>query len=136
MRLSDPPQYLDLRIAEIVSSELARPGDVRLEARLFGEGFAGVSSAWIDADVFRGFSLSLRDLVTHFRGDAVLESISSGDLLLRLAPANGRGYVRVEASLAEGTVGPRWAISGGFDVELAAVAGLLHWAETPRVEDA
>jgi hypothetical protein len=136
MRLSALPQYLDLRIAEVVPTELPGHCDVRLEASLHGKGFAGASSAWVDADVFRGFSLELTELVTHFHGEAVLESISLGDLSLRLVPANGRGYVRVEVSLAEGSAGTRWGISGSFDVELAAVAALLRWAEAPRVEDA
>jgi hypothetical protein len=119
-----------------MSTELPGHSDVKLAAGLHGEGFAGASSAWVDADVFRGFALELGELVTHFHGDAVLESISPGDLSLRLSPANPRGYVRVDVSLAEGAVGARWAISGSFDVALAAVAALLRWAEAPRVEDA
>jgi hypothetical protein len=136
MRLSSGPQSLDLRVTEVLSSALPRPGDLRLEARLSGEGFEGASSAWVDADTWRAFASQLADLVAHFRGVAVLESMSPGEMSLHLAPANGRGYVRVAVALAGFVTGERWAISGGFDVELSAAAALQRWAEVPSGQDA
>jgi hypothetical protein len=125
-----------LRIIEVLSSPLPRPGDVKLEAHLSGEGFVGASSAWVDAEALRKFSSQLAEITEHFRGAAVLDSMSPGELSLHLAPANGRGYVRVAVALADSLDGERWVVSGGFEVELSAVAALQRWADAPRVEDA
>ncbi len=62
MRLESPPHFIEIRITEILSDQLPRAGDLRLEVEAGIGGFSGDGHCWVDAADFLAFSAQLSQL--------------------------------------------------------------------------
>ena len=129
MRLESLPDFLELRIASF-----GPDGDVRLEAQAAAGEFGGAATCWVESAALQAFAASLEDLASNGKvEEARLESISPGELVVRVTRATLRGTFRVEFELRRLAVS-RAVLGGEFeDVPTAQLDACLRWARSPRV---
>jgi hypothetical protein len=132
MKLENKPDFLEIVKTYIAPPNSERPGDTRLEVSFQVQGFSGSSSCWVEDESLREFHSAASDIYNHFRGGALLESMSPEELHLSLSIANPRGYVLVQVTL--GKRFPACSVSGSFEVPLQDVFLLAEWANSKSVE--
>jgi hypothetical protein len=126
MVIREGTDSIEIVAAERVPDRLPTPGDTRLEIAVHSQGFSGHGSVWVEADRLRAFAARLRELDAHRQGAAELESLSPGELRLRVEVVDRRGHVAVLGSLAceryVGENGPyRHAVEFGFEFDPTAL---------------
>jgi hypothetical protein len=132
MRLESPPHFVEIRITEILSDQLPRAGDLRLEVEARIGGFSGDGHCWVGAPDFLIFSAQLSQLYENFKGVARLESMSPGQLSFSLSPANSRGYVQVKVGISR-LMPVKLSMTGEFAIELGSLASAVAWAEAKPI---
>ena len=132
MRLESPPHFIEIRITEILSDQLPRAGDLRLEVEAGIGGFSGDGHCWVDAADFLAFSAQLSQLYENFKGVARLESMSPGQLSFSLSPANSHGYLQVKVVISRLTP-VKLSMTGEFEIELGSLVSAVAWAEAKPI---
>jgi hypothetical protein len=91
---------------EIAVTEVAEPipphsagGDVRLQLGLTCDGFMGTGSSWIARDVWQRFLRELEHVEDRREGEAAVESMSPGELRLRICVTDRAGHVAVNGQV-------------------------------------
>ena len=101
MVLGTSTAHVEIGVAEVQPPVPgSQGGDVRVVARVRIREFAGAADVWVSRDAWSGFLSRLADLERERRGDAVLESISPGELRLRLFAIDRAGHMAAEGELA------------------------------------
>jgi hypothetical protein len=78
---------------------------VRVRVRVRSGVFAGSVDAWIHRDAWVTFRQQLAALERTRQGEATLESMSPGDLRLRIGSLDRLGHMGVEGQMAEHSLG-------------------------------
>jgi hypothetical protein len=109
MRLGSEAVWVDLSVAEVQPPVPgASPGgDVLVVARMRLHDYTAMSEAWIDRDVWKRFLTELATLDRRRTGEAVLDSISPGELRLRIHALDRAGHMGVDGQMSH-----RYAIPG------------------------
>ena len=111
-------------------------GDVEFRVVVESHGFGGTGLAWVSAAALRAFSGQLARLESTRQGVATLESMSPGELLIRVLSINSRGHMAVTGRLGRhiqpGEAGPyTHAVEFGFEFDPttlpAIVAAIKPW---------
>jgi hypothetical protein len=126
---------VEISILEIAPRGLPSAGDVRLKITASIDGFAGWADCWVEEREFKRFAGAVSHLYSTFQGEAVLCSMSPGEASLSLSPANSRGYVLVQVTVAK-RLPFQCSMSGCFEAELQAVAEIASWRDTPPLPQA
>ena len=132
MRLESPPDFLELRVTELVPDGHPGAGDIRVEARVSVDGFAGAAPFWVEAEVMRAFSSALNQMSASLQGEATLRSISPGGFVLSVSPGSPRGHVLVRIGLGK-RLPHQCMLQAEFEVELPEFVSLLAWSRSPCV---
>lgn len=121
MRLESPHATFEMAIALEDSSATPGHGDALITIHAQSHGFSGQDEVWVSAAALTHFRDSLRQLDNTLRGEATLESLSPGELKVRLYAVNPRGLLAIEFALGRWVREPEashWhALSGGFTFE-------------------
>lgn len=102
MVLGDSQAAVELAVAEVEPAvpPFSRGGDVLVVARVRCLGFAGETDAWIVRPAWDAFARDLVELERRRHGEAVVESISPGELRLRVFATDRAGHMAVEGYVA------------------------------------
>ena len=74
---------------------------MQLSVRAAGYGFSGCNpSVWISHSDLSAFLRDLRKLDRTRRGEARLESMSPGELVLKISVIDGVGYTRADVTVS------------------------------------
>jgi hypothetical protein len=100
MLLGNGTSQLEICVTEIEPpTPQSRGGDVRVVVRVrFGD-FAGATDAWILRETWDAFAADLRALEQRRHGEAVLLSISPGELRLRFFGRDRAGHMAVDGEV-------------------------------------
>ena len=101
MILGTDADHVALTVVEVQAAVPgATPGgDVRLQVRVRCQSFAGAGDAWISEENWTTFCQQLDALDRARQGDATLESISPGELRLRVQSIDRAGHMGIEGEL-------------------------------------
>ena len=102
MRIVSGPNSLLLEIAEVIPSTLPTPGDACFTAEVSTGTFSGRGSSWVEALALDDFLSALRSLDHTRKGEALIESMSPGELRLRVYSVDSLGHVALSGRIAEG----------------------------------
>jgi len=97
-RFSEQDAFVEIELLELTDAEPAH-GDALLGVRMHSAGFSGSTEVWVLQEQLRLFCSSLVKLEQSLRGQAMLESVSPGELELKVFSVSLRGHVAVEGSL-------------------------------------
>jgi len=84
LRLENHEDFVEIDLASQGQADLPSQGDGYLTIRVASAGFAGRNNVWVQADSLRSFCRALIALERDRRGEAIMESISPGELNLRI----------------------------------------------------
>jgi len=118
---SDGSSALELNLTTPANS----PGPQNLDAMVVltakSAGYTGHSDAWVYAAALSRFCQDLMALEKSLRGEARLESLSPGELSLRIFAANSRGLLAATGAISFRTIGEsqsfNHALEFGFEFE-------------------
>ena len=124
---------------EVAVTEVAAPvpphsagGDVRLSLRLTCEGFAGTGSSWIGYDAWQRFLQQLTRLEDRREGEAVVESMSPGELRLCIRVTDRAGHVAADGQVCTRSVRDlRWQF-GAIQFDPTLLSPLLGELRSAR----
>ena len=90
-------------------------GDAHAQITVHSHGFSGSNSCWVQADVIQGFFDALITLKKNGLGEALLTSISPGELELKVFSMKPLGHVSIYGTLTRLIYDPK----GHFHQSLA-----------------
>ena len=96
IRFSDKTDFLELDLDMQEEDDLPSKGDAYLTIRVASNGYTGENDLWVDHRSFFSFCSALSDLECSRTGEAVLESMSPGELHLRFHSVDSCGHIAVE----------------------------------------
>jgi hypothetical protein len=98
MVLGDSSAHIELKAVEVQTAVpgCTAGGDVRVVARMRLAAFAGAIETWIKRDAWATFRTQLEALERIRQGEAILESMSPGELRLRIRTLDRLGHMGVE----------------------------------------
>lgn len=99
LHLSNGEDYFDLRLAAEEEADSLPRSDAYVICGVRSRGFGGANDLWVDGRVLESFCRALVALRDTLRGEAVLESISPGEMKLALQSVNSRGTLAVNGQL-------------------------------------
>lgn len=97
-------------------------GDLKLSVSLLAHDFSGATSTWVSGDALRTFIQELAGLESSRKGAAALESMSPGELAIRLSAITNRGHLAVTGRVARRVRGREGgpyshSVEFGFEIE-------------------
>lgn len=101
MILGADPQLFEMSVAEVERGVpgIHAGGDVLVFVRARLRSFSGAADAWVLREAWRDFLNHLRRLERDRAGEAVLESMSPGELRVRVFALDRAGHMGVEGKL-------------------------------------
>jgi hypothetical protein len=124
---------IEVSVSFETEQSLPSAGDAYLVVNVQSNGFTGHNDLWVSKESLTEFCSSLASLERTLRGEAVLESISPGELLIRVAAVTERGHVAVSGQLGyrvNDENSRHWhSLQFGFEFEQAQLseAASLAW---------
>jgi len=122
--------YLTLAVIE---SELSHFPSFRFQVEVSDRGFTASSAAWVSADEVQTFAIQLRQCQRTGRNQAVLSSMSPGELELRVEPSDALGHFqliyRVGCQRLNNAGWQESALTGGFDLDTQHLEQMVEGAE-------
>ena len=133
--LEEGPNFLLIKLLEVMPTNLPRAGDVHIEAAVTAHGFGGSSTFWIARPALTVFEVALRDLEERRQGVASLEATSPGEFIMRLESVDRSGHMMVGGELARFTTGSLGTplllgLRFGFEFEPGRLSGLVREVAT------
>jgi hypothetical protein len=125
MRIVSGPNTLLLEITEVIPPALPTAGDACFAAEVSSGGFSGRGSSWVEALALDGFLTALRSLEHTRKGEAQMESMSPGELRLRVYSLDSLGHIALSGRIAERNN----AVEFQFELDpsyLSQIAGALE----------
>jgi hypothetical protein len=136
LRFERPDCFLEIDGAEEDSPSLQSHGDARLTVRVRSAGFSGDAAAWVSRSAIAAFGRDLAALNASLRGEAVLSSISPGELQLKVFSVSSRGHLAVQGSVEHQVVSEnrdfRHSVSFGFEFENSQLELACRTSWLPR----
>ena len=128
MRIVSGPNSLLLEIAEVIPSTLPTPGDACFTAEVSTGTFSGRGSSWVEALALDDFLSALRSLDHTRKGEALIESMSPGELRLRVYSVDSLGHVALSGRIAEGN----GAVEFQFELDPSYLSQIVRAIERSR----
>jgi hypothetical protein len=104
-------------------------GSVKLSVRAAGYGFSGRNpSVWISRLDLAVFVRDLQEVERTRRGEARLESMSPGELSLKISVIDGAGHTRADVTVSRRYFAQKFAspeVRFGFEFDPSNLPGLL-----------
>jgi hypothetical protein len=136
LRFHDREDFVEVDLINQETSELPSKGDAYLTIRVSSEGFTGHNDLWVLSSVFSSFCRTLVELENSRKGEAVLESISPGELRLVVRSLNSRGHMVVEGytgyNVQRENLSIRHSVQFGFEFDPSQLLTQSGWTGSKR----
>lgn len=130
LRISNGDDFLEMGFAIEEDHTLPSQGDAYITLSVQSAGFAGHNDLWAQSESISAFCRALIALNETLKGEAVLESISPDELVLKVFSFNSRGGLAVEGSTGYHIIGESrefWhSVSFGFEFEQTQLSALVQ----------
>ena len=95
IRFEDHKNFFELDLAMQETQDLPSKGDGYITIRVNSNGYSGHNDLWVSSESLRCFCCGLVDLEKKRKGEALLESISPGELYLQIFSVDSLGHIGV-----------------------------------------
>jgi hypothetical protein len=140
LRFENQEDYIEIDLLSQETTDLTGRGDSRLSVYVSSAGFSGRSRPWITGPTLRWFCTALVALERNRRGEVVMESMSPGELVLRIRSVDSCGHMAVEGSIGchvqRDHSHPWHAVHFGFDFDPSQLAKAVATEWVQRHADA
>ncbi len=132
MKLLSEGEVFYLTLA-IIEAELTHLPSFRFQVEVSDRGFTASSSVWAAADDVHIFASQLRQCQRMGRSQALLSSMSPGELELRVEPSDALGHFQVVYRVGRHRLNNAGrqaaAVTGGFDLDPYLLEQMVEGAE-------
>lgn len=136
LRFWEGEDFFELDVTPEEDAGLQSYGDAYVTVEVNSKGFRGHNDLWVSAESLRGFCRSLVTLEASRRGVAELESISPGELHVKVHSVTSRGHVAVSGKtgyLVRHEGGGFWhAVEFGFEFDPSQLTSATRLAWVRR----
>ena len=126
LRMSNKDCFLEVEGILEMDPLIPSYGDAQLSLRVQSHGYIASTTVWVEREQLQLFSEALSNLGTSLQGEAVLSSISPGELSLKLFSVSPYGHVAVEGSIGShihSANSTHWhSVTFGFEFENTQLA--------------
>lgn len=130
MKIENGENYIDMEVSLEKDDSLPSYGDAHITIAVHSNGFSGRNDVWVMAEEFRKFCISLVRLEKNRKGEAALNSISPGELDLKIYSKDCLGHLAVSVTTGCSVANIHHSVTFGFEFEPAQ---LVKAIETPWV---
>ena len=99
LRFEDHESSIEIELLSQETADSPGRGDSRLAVLVTSSGFSGRGHPWVTEAALRSFCAALVALEHNRRGEAAMESMSPGELVLRIGSVDSCGHMAVEGSI-------------------------------------
>jgi hypothetical protein len=99
LRLESHEDYIEIDLLSQETADSPGRGDSRLAVLVTSSGFSGRGHPWVTGAALRSFCTALVALEHNRRGEAAMESMSPGEMVLRIGSVDSCGHMAVEGSI-------------------------------------
>ena len=104
--------------------------DAMVSVRVMSYGYAGHSEVWVHKEALVGFCTGLAQLERSLRGEVAIESMSPGELNVKVLSVSSRGHLAIQGSIGtyvQAENGTYWhAASFGFEFESSELSRAVN----------
>ena len=135
MKIENADNFIELDIE--IESEKSLPsfGDAYVSIIVSSHGFSGRNQVWVQREELKSFCTSLVKLEKYRKGEATLNSISPGELKLRIYSVDSQGHLAIEGStgyvVSSDLNEHNHSVSFGFSIEPNQLVKIckLEWVQ-------
>lgn len=98
LRFEGKRNFIELDLAMQEKDNLPSKGDAYITIRLNSNGYAGQNDLWVSRESFHNFCHNLVNLEHKRKGEAILESMSPGELFLQILSIDSLGHMGVRGT--------------------------------------
>ena len=113
--------FIEIGITPEEDEALPSYGDAYVTIAVKSNGFSGRNDLWVTADDMKRFCKSLVQLEMSRKGEAVLESVSPGELVMKVYAADELGHMAVSGQTGYLIRGEKQeyqhSVEFGFDID-------------------
>ena len=120
MRIGNQENYIDIDLQLECDSSIPSYGDALVSIVVSSNGYLAKNQIWVSQEELRNFNIGLSLLEEKRKGEAVLSSMSPGELFLKVYAYNGLGHIAISGEtghLIVGDVNFNHSIKFGFTIE-------------------
>ena len=130
LRFQEHEDFVEIRLVSQEPDNLPSRGDAYLSIQVSSAGFTGHNDLWVVAAALHCFCEDLLALERERRGQAMLESISPGELGLRIRSIDSLGHMAAEGFTGHGVqrqlFRPWHAVHFGFEFDPSQLVNAVH----------
>ncbi len=101
MKIENGRDSIDIKFEFENETSLPSYGDARVTVAVSSNGYSGSSAAWLSSEEIEKFSLALIKLENDRKGEAIIRSMSPGELKLKIYATNSRGHMAISGLIGE-----------------------------------
>jgi hypothetical protein len=98
IRFADHENFFELDLSMQEDENLPSKGDAYVTIRLSSNGYAGQNDLWVSFESLCNFCRNIIELESKRKGEAILESLSPGELYLQIFSIDSLGHMGVRGS--------------------------------------
>ena len=98
VKFHDHKNFVEIAIANQEDGDLQSGGDAYVTVEISSNGFSGHNDLWVSSDSIKSFCRNLVRLEAKRTGKAILESISPGELHIKVFSTTSRGHMGIEGT--------------------------------------
>jgi hypothetical protein len=95
IKFQDHKNYVEIDIVNQEDGDLPSHGDAYVTIEISSNGFSGHNDLWVSYSSIRSFCKNLIHLEAVRKGETILESISPGELHIKVFSVNSRGHMGI-----------------------------------------
>jgi len=130
MKIQDGDNYLELAVNLEADETLPSYGDAYILLKVSSNGYCGKNDLWVHYSDLKKFCKDIIDLEKYRKGEAVLSSMSPGELELRVFSSNSRGHMAVSGTTGYTVMGNeasfKHSVTFGFAFEPSQLVTLCQ----------
>jgi hypothetical protein len=120
MKIKSGPNYLELEVQLETDSSLPSCGDALIGIVVSSNGYSGKNQVWVAKQELELFSAVIIKLEKNRKGEAVINSMSPGELSLRVYSYDSVGHMAIEGITGHPVIGSvtcKHSVQFGFTIE-------------------
>ena len=141
LRISNNDCFIEVEVSFENDPSIPSYGDAQLSIRVQSHGYIGSTTVWVEREQLQLFSEAIFRLENSLQGEAVLSSISPGELRLKLFTVSPCGHIALEGSIGNYrhcVNSTHWhSVTFGFEFENTQLtqANKVPWISMTRSPD-
>jgi hypothetical protein len=117
MKIENGDNFIELEVSLEEDDSLPSKGDAYAMISVNSNGFSGKNDLWVMAEVLQAFCIALIKLEKERKGEAILTSISPGELFVKIYSIDSLGHMAVSGTTGYQIDNMQHSVTFGFQFD-------------------